>query len=122
MAIETEALFGLLTILAVGLFTPGPNNITAISHSAVHGARSNISLITGMAIGFIIVHMIVGITVNSIDSDSVFFSLLEWFGVLFFILLGIIILRLPVERLALEEDIRKIDFRHGILMQFINGK
>jgi threonine/homoserine/homoserine lactone efflux protein len=66
--------------------------------------------------------MIVGITVNSIDSDSVFFSLLEWFGVLFFILLGIIILRLPVERLALEEDIRKIDFRHGILMQFINGK
>ncbi|MGB2175556.1 MAG: LysE family translocator [Candidatus Poseidoniaceae archaeon] len=122
MAIETDALFGLLTLLAVGIFTPGPNNITAISHSAVHGARSNISLITGMVIGFIIVHMIVGITVNSIDSDSMFFSILEWFGVLFFILLGVIILRLPVERLALDEDIRKIDFRHGILMQFINGK
>ena len=122
MAIETEALLGLLTILAVGIFTPGPNNITAISHSAVHGARSNISLLIGMVIGFIAVHLIIGLAIDSIDENSVFFSLLEWFGILFFILLGIIILRIPIERLSVEEDIKKIDFRHGIALQFINGK
>lgn len=120
--VESEALFGLLTILAVGIFTPGPNNITAISHSAVHGARSNVSLLVGMVIGFVIVHLIVGITVDHIDQNSVLFAVLEWFGIAFFILLGVVILRLPIERLSVDRDITKIDFRHGILMQFINGK
>ncbi len=122
MAIETEAIFGLLTILAVGIFTPGPNNITAISHSAVHGARSNVSLLVGMVIGFVMVHLTIGLTVDQIDKESMFFSFLEWFGLLFFVLLGVVILNLPIERLAVNQDIQRIDFRHGILLQFINGK
>ena len=122
MDIEYDALVGLLTILAVGIFTPGPNNITAISHSAVHGARSNISLLIGMVIGFISVHLIIGSVVEQIDEESVFFSFLEWFGILFFVALGIIILRLPIERLSVDQDIKRLDFRHGIGLQFINGK
>ena len=122
MDIEYDALVGLLTILAVGIFTPGPNNITAISHSAVHGARSNISLLIGMVIGFISVHLIIGSVVEQIDEESVFFSFLEWFGILFFVALGIIILRLPIERLSVNQEIQKLDFRHGIALQFINGK
>ncbi|MED5290849.1 MAG: LysE family transporter [Candidatus Thermoplasmatota archaeon] len=122
MDIEYDALVGLLTILAVGIFTPGPNNITAISHSAVHGARSNISLLIGMVIGFISVHLIIGSVVEQIDEESVFFSFLEWFGILFFVALGIIILRLPIERLSVDQEIQKLDFRHGIALQFINGK
>ena len=122
LAIETEAILGLLTILAVGIFTPGPNNITAISHSAVHGARSNVSLLVGMVIGFIMVHLIIGATVERIDKESVLFTFLEWFGLMFFLLLGVVILRIPIERLSIDENIKKIDFRHGILLQFINGK
>lgn len=122
MAIETEAILGLLTILAVGIFTPGPNNITAISHSAVHGARSNVSLLVGMVLGFIMVHLIIGLAVERIDKESTLFIFLEWFGLLFFVLLGYIILRLPIHRLSVDENIQKIDFRHGIAMQFINGK
>ena len=122
MAVETEAIFGLLTILSVGIFTPGPNNITAISHSAVHGARSNVSLLVGMVVGFIFVRLIIGLTVEQIDKDSILFSFLEWFGLLFFVLLGVIILRLPIERLSVDENIQRIDYRHGILLQFVNGK
>ena len=122
MNIEYDALVGLLTILAVGIFTPGPNNITAISHSAVHGARSNISLLIGMVIGFVSVHLIIGSVIEQINEESVFFSLLEWFGILFFVALGIIILRLPIERLSVDQDIKRLDFRHGIALQFINGK
>jgi len=122
LAIETEAILGLLTILAVGIFTPGPNNITAISHSAVHGARSNVSLLVGMVLGFIMVHLIIGMAVERIDKESSMFIFLEWFGLLFFVLLGFIILRLPIHRLSVDENIQKIDFRHGIAMQFINGK
>lgn len=51
-----------------------------------------------------------------------FFSFLEWFGLLFFVVLGVVILNLPIERLAVNQDIHRIDFRHGILLQFINGK
>jgi threonine/homoserine/homoserine lactone efflux protein len=122
LAVETEAILGLLTILSVGIFTPGPNNITAISHSAVHGARSNVSLLVGMVVGFILVHLIIGLTVEQIDKDSLLFSFLEWFGLLFFVLLGVIILRLPIERLSVDENIQRIDYRHGILLQFVNGK
>lgn len=122
MAVETEAILGLLTILSVGIFTPGPNNITAISHSAVHGARSNVSLLVGMVVGFILVHLIIGLTVEQIDKDSILYSFLEWFGLLFFVLLGVIILRLPIERLSVDENIQRIDYRHGILLQFVNGK
>ena len=122
MDIEYDTLVGLLTILAVGIFTPGPNNITAISHSAVHGARSNISLLIGMVIGFVSVHLIIGSVIEQIDEESVFFSFLEWFGILFFVALGIIILRLPIERLSVDQDIKRLDFRHGIGLQFINGK
>ena len=122
MAVETEAILGLLTILSVGIFTPGPNNITAISHSAVHGARSNVSLLVGMVVGFIFVHLIIGLTVEQIDKDSILFSFLEWFGLLFFVLLGVIILRLQIERLSVDENIQRIDYRHGILLQFVNGK
>lgn len=122
MAVETGAFLGLLTILSVGIFTPGPNNITAISHSAVHGARSNVSLLVGMVVGFILVHLIIGLTVEQIDKDSILFSFLEWFGLLFFVLLGVIILRLPIERLSVDESIQRIDYRHGILLQFVNGK
>ena len=122
MAVETEAILGLLTILSVGIFTPGPNNITAISHSAVHGARSNVSLLVGMVVGFIFVHLIIGLTVEQIDKDSILFSFLEWFGLLFFVFLGVIILRLPIERLSVDENLQRIDYRHGILLQFVNGK
>ena len=122
LAIETEAIFGLLTILAVGIFTPGPNNITAISHSAVHGARSNVSLLIGMVIGFILVHLIIGTTVERIDKDSMLFTFLEWFGLLFFVLLGVVILRIPIDQLSVDRDIQRLDFRHGIMLQFINGK
>tara|TARA_Y100000766_G_scaffold111551_1_gene95511 strand:- start:4279 stop:4752 length:474 start_codon:yes stop_codon:yes gene_type:complete len=75
-----------------------------------------------MVIGFVIVHLIVGITVDHIDQNSMLFAVLEWFGIAFFILLGVVILRLPIERLSVDREITKIDFRHGILMQFINGK
>ena len=33
-----------------------------------------------------------------------------------------IILRLPIERLSVDENIQRIDYRHGILLQFVNGK
>ena len=75
-----------------------------------------------MVIGFIMVHLIIGSTVERIDKDSMLFTFLEWFGLLFFVLLGVVILRIPIDQLSVDQDIQRLDFRHGIMLQFINGK
>ena len=38
---EWEALATVLTLLGIGVVTPGPNNITCITHSAIHGPKAN---------------------------------------------------------------------------------
>ena len=60
-----EALGWLLLLLFIGVITPGPNNITCTVHSALHGPKSNIPLIGGMAVGFFIVQFVCGLTAVS---------------------------------------------------------
>ena len=43
----------LLALVTVGIATPGPNNMTCFVHSGVHGWRKTVSLILGMAMGFV---------------------------------------------------------------------
>ena len=56
----------LLGILAIALLIPGPNALTCFAHSGIYGPKSNISLIGGMVIGFIIVELSVGLLINSL--------------------------------------------------------
>jgi len=134
--IETEALTAVFFLLILGLVTPGPNNITCIVHSSIHGPRSNIKLITGMATGFLIVHIVAGLLVSSIEEDSTIQQVLEIIGVLFFMAIAIKVYTLnPSQFLgAIDEHklrtafsyqsrtIPKLGFTSGMLMQFVNGK
>ena len=134
--IETEALTAVLILLILGVVTPGPNNITCIVHSSIHGPRSNIVLITGMATGFLIVHITAGLLVSSIEEDSTIQQVLEIIGVLFFMAIAIKVYTLnPSQFLgAIDEHklrtafsfqsrtIPKLGFTSGMLMQFVNGK
>ncbi len=133
---EWEALATVLTLLAIGLVTPGPNNITCVSHSAIHGSKANKNLIFGMVIGFIIVHLIVGLLVKNVDDDSVALTVLHFFGLLF---IGLIALRIFTLNPALIDKsvnakslivltgrnvstVPILGFKTGLLMQFVNGK
>ena len=80
--VETEALTAVLFLLVLGVVTPGPNNITCIVHSSIHGPRSNIKLIAGMATGFLVVHIVAGLLVSSIEKDSMTQQVLEVLGLL----------------------------------------
>ena len=80
---EWEALATVLTLLGIGVVTPGPNNITCITHSAIHGPKANIKLISGMVVGFIVVHAICGLLVSSVEEDSTALVVLHYFGLLF---------------------------------------
>ena len=133
---EWEALATVLTLLTIGVVTPGPNNITCISHSAIHGAKSNKNLIFGMAVGFIIVHLIVGILVENVEEGSTALQVLHYFGLLFIFAIALRVFTLnpalinkAVESnslLSLTErtvtSVPILGFKTGLFMQFINGK
>ena len=133
---EWEALATVLTLLTIGVVTPGPNNITCISHSAIHGARANKNLIFGMAVGFIIVHMIVGLLVENVEEGSTALQILHYFGLLFVfaIALRVFTLNPALINKAVESNslfsltertvtsVPILGFKTGVFMQFINGK
>ena len=64
-SMEWATLGSLLTLLAVGMAVPGPNNSTCAAHASIHGRRSNIPLIIGLGIGFFGVNVLCGLAVNS---------------------------------------------------------
>ena len=134
--IETEALLTVLTVLAIGLVTPGPNNVTCVVHAGVHGARSNVVLIAGMLVGFLTVHIVSGLLVEQVDEGSLLWVALHWFGLLFlgFIALRLLTLKPASIREAMDDDglesllrlqdgtVPRLGFRTGVMMQFVNGK
>ncbi len=124
MYMEWESLAYLLALLCAGLITPGPNNITCTVHAAIHGKKSNYSLITGMAVGFISIHFICGFAVDSFDEESTIGLILNILGSIFMFLIAIAILFLGRSNKILEfpESIPKIGFKTGVLMQYVNGK
>ena len=133
---EWEALATALTLLTIGVVTPGPNNITCISHSAIHGASANNKLISGMVVGFIIVHLVVGFLVSTVDEGSMALVFLHYFGLVFIFALGARIFTLNpalIDRTISESSVLNLvdrnvtmvpvlGFRTGLFMQFINGK
>ena len=133
---EWEALATVLTLLGIGVVTPGPNNITCITHSAIHGPKANFNLISGMVVGFISVHLIVGLLVSSVDEDSTALIALHYFGLLFIAALALRIFTLNPAMINREVEAKSImslaeynvsnvpvlGFKTGLFMQFINGK
>lgn len=119
-----EALGWLLLLLLVGLISPGPNNITCAVHSAIHGWRSNIPLISGMAVGFFIVQLVSGMTVDYFSSNGQFADILNVVGLVFMTLLGLGIIALGWSNRVheLPESIPRLGPKTGVVMQFINGK
>ena len=121
---EWEALAYLLALLCAGVITPGPNNMTCTVHAAIHGKKSNYPLIAGMALGFISIHFICGLAVDSFDQESTVGEILNIIGSIFMFLIAIAIIVLGQSNRVLEfpETIPKIGFKTGVLMQYVNGK
>ena len=124
MCMEWEALAYLLALLCAGVITPGPNNMTCTVHAAIHGKKSNYPLIAGMALGFISIHFICGLAVDSFDQESTVGVILNIIGSIFMFLIAIAIIVLGQSNRVLEfpETIPKIGFKTGVLMQYVNGK
>ena len=119
-----ESLFFLLALLCAGLITPGPNNITCTIHAVVHGKKSNIPLITGMALGFISIHFVCGLAVDSFDEEGTIGIIMNIIGSIFMFLIafGILYLGRSEKIQNFPEVMPKLGFKTGVLMQYVNGK
>ena len=119
-----DSLAYLLLLLGAGLITPGPNNITCTVHAVVYGKKSNIPLVAGMALGFISIHVICGLVVDSFEEDSTIGLAMNIVGSIFMFLIAFAILFLGrSEKIQHFPDaVPKLGFKTGVLMQYVNGK
>ena len=119
-----DSLVYLLLLLGAGLITPGPNNITCTVHAVVYGKKSNIPLIAGMALGFISIHVVCGLAVDSFDEDSTIGLVMNIIGSVFMFLIafGILFLGRSDRIQSFPDAVPKLGFKTGVLMQYVNGK
>ena len=119
-----DSLGYLLLLLGAGLITPGPNNITCTVHAVVYGKKSNIPLIAGMALGFISIHVVCGLVVDSFDEDSTIGLVMNIIGSVFMFLIafGILFLGRSDRIRSFPDAVPKLGFKTGVLMQYVNGK
>ena len=118
----TTALLQLLLIIAIALLTPGPNALTAFAHSGLLGRKSNISLITGMAIGLFIMEFTVGLAIDSLSENETALVALHWIGMLFLLAMAVALFKFDISSLNVSDSTGKLGLKTGIAMQFVNGK
>jgi len=117
------ALGELLTLLAIGLLTPGPNALTCFGHSGLFGPRANIKLIAGMAIGFVTIELSVGLLVDAVSDSTAAMNALHWIGMAFLGAMVVAMFRFDPASVKVENNIEgMLGLKVGIGMQFVNGK
>lgn len=123
-SMEWATLGSLLTLLAVGMAIPGPNNSTCAAHASIHGRRSNIPLIIGLGIGFFGVNVLCGLAVNSFNPEGFVGKLFHYLGSLLMIVLGIFLIFIGRSKSTFHtvETIPKLGLMTGIVMQIVNTK
>jgi len=117
------ALGELLTILAIGLVTPGPNALTCFAHSGMFGPKANIQLIAGMVIGFVAIELSVGLLVDAVSDSATAMTVLHWIGMTFLAGMVVAMVRFDPASIKMEDNIDgMLGLKVGIGMQFVNGK
>ena len=117
------ALGELLTLLAIGLLTPGPNALTCFGHSGLFGPRANIKLIAGMVIGFVTIELSVGLLVDAVSDSTAAMNVLHWIGMVFLGAMVVAMFRFDPASVKVENNIEgMLGLKVGIGMQFVNGK
>ena len=122
MSMDGVALVELLTIVGIALIIPGPNGLTCFAHSGLFGKKANVSLIFGMAIGFLCVELSVGLLVDSLNENTSALVVMHWVGMLFLLLMAIAMFRTNPSNFTGENIESALGVKAGILMQFVNGK
>ena len=70
MILDDTALLAALAFIVPMCFTPGPNNILCAAHGSLHGVKKTMPLISGMAVGWFILGLVVAVGTVFIEKNQ----------------------------------------------------
>ena len=113
----------LLLFIFVAGFTPGPNNIIAMSTGFNYGFRSVLPHVAGTTIGFPVMLLLIGFVLRPImDQFELFFMLLKYASVLYILYIAYHIATAPTDGIDIDTKKKPITFLQSVAFQWINPK
>ena len=114
-----ENIFGLLTFVLIGTFSPGPNNIVSMSNAMQDGLRNIKKFLLGLGTGFTIM-MILSSSINRLlfTRYPSLIQYMKYLGVIYLLYLAYKIFRSTFKELENTNN----NFKTGFLMQLVNIK
>lgn len=86
---QNELLLSFIIFTVTATITPGPNNITSAAAGVKIGYRRTVPYISGISLGVFIILIIAGFFTSSLNTESLFFTILTWSGAFYIVLLGL---------------------------------
>ena len=109
-----------LAFTFITAFTPGPNNILALSTGVQRGFRKALPVILGICAGFLCVMLLCGILVFSLSSLSpAFMTAMKYAGCLYIVWLA---WHIVASKDGQSAERPGADFMTGCILQFVNVK
>ncbi len=117
----SASLFPVISYVLITTFTPGPSNISSASMGVLHGFRSTMSFLAGLAAGVFLVMILSGwISSTVLASFPILEPLLRYLGAAYVVYLAFGMLK---ESYTFNADHAKpMGFGHGIVLQMLNPK
>lgn len=119
---NTELLIALITFCFVSSITPGPNNLMLLSSGLNFGLRRSISHLLGVAIGFSVMVLLVGIGVSQLfQAIPASYTVLKWGSIVYLCYLAYKIANNhTIDEVA--SDAKPLTFMQAALFQWVNPK
>ena len=118
---DAELLVATLVFIIPMCFSPGPNNVLCAAHGSQHGFKGTLTLISGMAVGWSILGLLVGGATVFIEDNQSFFDTLAYIGAAYIAYLSYkIATSNPLDEG--HHDNQRLGFTTGVTIQFVNGK
>ena len=111
----------LVTYILVGIFSPGPNNISSACMGVTYGYFRLIPFLAGISIGFLVVMLLsAGFCTMTLETMSGVQTIIRWLGVGFILWLAFKLLFTDYNQTA--DAIKRAEFRAGFCLQMVNVK
>ena len=117
---DPELLLASLVFIVPMCFTPGPNNVLCAAHGSRFGFQATLPLISGMAIGWSSLGLLIGGATAIIERYEAAFEALAVLGAIYIAYLGV---KIAMSDTSKDAEINgSLGVRTGVVLQLVNGK
>ena len=118
---DYELLLAALAFIIPMCFSPGPNNVLCAAHGSRFGFKATLPLISGMAIGWSTLGILIGFSTEFISENESIFNFLTYISASYIAFLGYQIINSKSNKEE-NHDQERLGPATGIIIQVFNGK